>query len=131
MKLYLAIFTLFLAPAGFTQAKKPIVGEVTQQKESLGAEGSLKKLLSIQGVDEQYAKCSKALSGSKDYFQDLSKCLWEGSGSVQPLSDDLKKKVQQSYAQEQMDENRDQSRKPASASSLDLTKNQNNYQLII
>lgn len=125
MKRLIFIF-LFLIPAtGFSENKRPIVGEVTQQKESPGTEGSLKKLLAIQGVDTQYANCSKSYSPKdSNYLQSVSNCLWNGdqNAGIPKLSDDLRKKVQQTYALEQQEENRDQNRRPASASSLDLTK---------
>lgn len=84
-------------PEGYSAEKTGVYGEIKEVKGSKSDEGSeetLKKLLTVKGVPEQYEKCQKTLSGD-DKLEKMPGCIWGG------LSEDTKKQVQLMYAQEQ------------------------------
>ncbi len=75
--------------------------------------GALQVMLTIPGVDVQYKACETAGVS----IERMPDCLWNGDGgSVQPLKDDLKKKVTETYAQQSSAKADGNSRSPASES---------------
>lgn len=97
-------------------ADKPSVyGEIKENKKKAedGSDETLRKLLTVKGVDVQYKACQTAFPNQ---LAEIPKCIWEGNGNSPPrLADDIRKQVQLMYAQESTEET--SARSPASESS--------------
>lgn len=107
INLILALNLIILNSAFSADSKPTVYDQVTVDKNIKNGDGTdttLQKLLTIKGVDVVYEACKT--KGKK--LEEMSGCIWND------LSDDLKKQVQQAYADEAP---KDNSRTPASATS--------------
>jgi hypothetical protein len=121
MKLNLILIsTLINAYSAFSADPKPVVySGLIQTEKGTSPDSTLQKLLTIKGVDTQYAACLKVSSIEE---KDIPKCIWDGipGSSPGPLADNIKAEVKKSY---ELEGNKDASRSPASstASGISLT----------
>jgi hypothetical protein len=121
LRLQLTLLLTFTLAVNTYSADKniPVYGEIKEdrpKKADDGSEQTLKKLLTIKGVDNQYKSCLSAFPNS---LKEIPGCIWNGNDekTIPPLADDLRKQVQLVYSQEASSSG--QNRSPASKDDSD------------
>ena len=119
----LLIFTLLISnqvqslDAVPPDSAKKIYGGV-----SINQDSTLKKLLVIPEVADQYKNCQLFYKNKLNELDKIPDCLWNGVGNIPKLDQTQKDKVKKIYAEEQLSEtNTDKTPIDPKASAVDVT----------